>query len=127
MCYRPTGNAGRCPSLTVAPADDPELQSLLRLFVEAEDRAESLRAGLALTICLLTRNYHLSADHLRSLLSFPAGDPRLSALQESVDRLAWSWIQTDDPSPAAESRPRKSLPWRLQLSGWLQRFGLWTT
>jgi hypothetical protein len=68
--------------------DDPEYDAQLAAISEAEDRAEVLRAELALTIFLLTRNYDLSADQLNLLLSFRPDDPALTELQRLVHGLA---------------------------------------
>lgn len=68
--------------------DDPEYDGLLAAVVEAEDQPEALRAGLALTIFLLDRNYMLGPDDLSALLSFPPCHPDLEALQRTVDAFA---------------------------------------
>lgn len=67
---------------------DPEYDGLLEMVSESEDRAETLRSELALTIFLLTRNYDLSPESLDRLLTFPPGDPALSALQRAVHDVA---------------------------------------
>src|SRR5437868_6310544 len=54
---------------------DPECDALLSALLDAEDRPESLRAGLALLIFLLDRNYSLGPADLSALLTFPPGDP----------------------------------------------------
>ena len=69
------------------PRNDPECAALLAEVSEAEDRADLLRAELALTVWLLRRNYELSPAQFEALLSFPEGDPRLSALQATVHQL----------------------------------------
>jgi hypothetical protein len=64
--------------------DDPEYDGLLAVVCEAEDRSEGMLAELALTIFLLTRNYHLAPTQLERLLQFPTGDPGLTALEAGV-------------------------------------------
>jgi hypothetical protein len=64
--------------------DDQDFLSLLSCVSEAEDQPSLLFAELALTILLLTRNYELSPDDLRRLLTFEPDDPALSALQSCV-------------------------------------------
>lgn len=70
------------------PRDDPEFDALLKAMAEAEDRAERFRLELALTILLLSRNYDLSSNQIRSLLDFSQGDPALLELQDDLRRLS---------------------------------------
>jgi hypothetical protein len=88
--------------------DDPEYDALLREVVTAEDRAEALRAGLALTIFLLDRNYALDRDALGALLTFAPDDPALAALQSDVNAFAVEMARcaklcSDCDAPAAHS------------------------
>jgi hypothetical protein len=70
---------------------------------EAEDHAEWLCAGLALTIVLLSRNYDLDHRDFARLLTFPPADPVLEALQADVGRLAAESIRRQAVTvPAAE-------------------------
>ena len=51
----------------------PALGGLLDGIVEAENRPEVLRAGLALALFLITTNYDLAPEELQALLAFPTG------------------------------------------------------
>src|SRR5947209_20097825 len=64
--------------------DDPEHLALLRGVSEAEDDAERLRAELALTIFLLSRNYNLLPQDYRAILEFDPGDTALAAMQHAI-------------------------------------------
>jgi hypothetical protein len=72
--------------------DDPEYVAMLRMVHEAEDRSEVLRAELALTIFLLSRNYELTPELYRTLLDFEPGDPDLVALQSEIHALALAQV-----------------------------------
>ena len=67
---------------------DPEVLDLLDAIREAEDRAEMLRAELALAIHLLDRNYLLDARELLSLLDFDPVGPSQTAAQRAFHELA---------------------------------------
>jgi hypothetical protein len=107
---------------------DPELDGLLRCIGGAEDRSEQLRAELALTILLLSRNYVLGPEELSALLSFPPDDPRLAVLQERVHALAVEAIgrlaSEEGPgrSDHSDGRPGKGFAAR-----WFRRWRLWTS
>jgi hypothetical protein len=73
--------------------DDPEYDAMLKLVRESEDMAERLRAELALTIFLLSRNYELSPEHYRAILGFESGDPALATLQRDVHAMAVAQIE----------------------------------
>ena len=66
---------------------DPEYDALLAAVDGSETRDDALRAGLALTIFLIGRNYDLSPDRIAALLTFEPGDRALAALQDAVDAL----------------------------------------
>jgi hypothetical protein len=83
---------------------DPEYDALLGVVFEAESRAEGLRAELALTIFLLTRNYVLSSDALDRLLRFASADPALATLQRAVHELVLESMELS--RAAARSWPR---------------------
>ncbi len=72
---------------------DPEYDALLALVLDAEDRAEGLRAELALTIFLLTRNYDLTPGSLDALLNIEPNDPALNELQRVVHQIACESIE----------------------------------
>lgn len=107
---------------------DPELDGLLRCVAGAEDRPEQLRAELALTILLLSRNYVLRPEELGALLSFPPGDPRLAVLQERVHALAVEVIERLAPDgvpgrrDGSDGRTGKGFAAR-----WFRRWRLWTS
>jgi len=70
----------------VLPAREPyghdhEYDALLDVAARAEDRSEFMRAGLALTICLLHRHYALTPERIEGLLLFAPGDGGQEALQ----------------------------------------------
>ncbi len=67
---------------------DLEYDGLLRMVAESSHPDETLRAELALTIFLLTRNYDLTAQSLGRLLRFAPGDPALIVLQRDVHAIA---------------------------------------
>jgi hypothetical protein len=82
--------------------DDLEYDSLLALVTGSEDHAETLRAELALSIFLLTRNYELSPEALDSILRFASDDPDLNALQRAVHEVACESFRRGQ---TARSRP----------------------
>ncbi|GAC1448390.1 MAG: hypothetical protein NVSMB9_31500 [Isosphaeraceae bacterium] len=84
---------------------DPELDGVLREMFETEDRADWLRATLALTIFLLTRNYALTADSVFSLLAFEPGDPAEAVLQETIEGIAEEF-RSRRPRDASQRRAR---------------------
>ena len=100
-----------------------EFENLLRWVAGAEDRADLLRAELALTIFWLTSNYDLPPDQLNALLSFEAGDPRLQRLQETVHGLAVDALRSLAPAPPLDdpTRPREGI-----VAGVLKRWKRWT-
>jgi|GEM_PF-1389145 len=107
--------------------DDPEYDALVAAVFEAEDEAEALRAGLALTIFLLDRNYDLGPDALSALLTFPPGDPDLVELQRDVHALALkSARRTGRASP---SEGEHAVPSAGPFASWWSRFlgRLWTS
>jgi hypothetical protein len=104
--------------------DDPEYDALLREVVTAEDRADALRAGLALTIFLLDRNYALDRDALGALLTFAPDDPALAALQQDVDAFALETARRVKRFPDRGEPPAPSFwrRWRGRLRGhWFAR------
>ncbi len=82
---------------------DPEYDGLLGMVAGCADQAETLRAELALTIFLLTRNYDLSAGALDRLLRFAPGDPALIVLQRDVHAIALESLRRS--SSAAGTSP----------------------
>jgi hypothetical protein len=93
------------------PLRDPgeaqeEYDALLAAVCEAEDRAEGLRAELALTIFLLEQNYDLAADQLFALLSFSPSDPHLAALQEAVHGLVIESLDRIRQARGTGKRPK---------------------
>jgi hypothetical protein len=103
--------------------DDAEHIASLRAIGEAEDRADRLRAELALTILLLSRNYDLSPSDYQAILSFPPSDPSLAALQDAIHELAVEQLRALPQLLAANSdppAPQKS-HWRLA-----SLFGPWS-
>lgn len=67
---------------------ESDLLDLLLAIREAEDRAEALRAELALAIHLLQCNYDLGADDYRRLLDFEPGNPELTRVQQAFHEVA---------------------------------------
>jgi len=108
---------GQAWSLPDPPSygEDDEHQALLRVIVEAEDEPERLRAELALTIFLLSRNYHLTSTDYTELLDYAPGDPALGEMQAAVGELATGQSRTLRPLAAANSAVLHSPPafWRL--------------
>jgi hypothetical protein len=112
-----------------APAHEaefgPDYPAAIAAVDEAEDRAERLRAELALAILLLCRNYDLSPDALSGLLRYAPGNPALAQLQEAFGRLAREHAGPSRSAPDADA----DLPfngWRLHYAtaappGWLRR------
>ena len=90
--------------------NDPEYDALLQAVFEAEDRAEGLRAELALTILLLDREYKLPPDRLSSLLSFEPESPALTALQAAVHDLV---LVSMERSRAVSARLQDTLSPRM--------------
>lgn len=92
-----------------AAAGDP-LDALLAALAEAEDVPERLRAGLALSIHLLTRNYELPPADLGALLSFAPDDPAAGSLRSAVEGWAIEALSRRRPpsraTPAGRGVPR---------------------
>ena len=108
---------GQAWSLPDPPSlgEDDELQGLLRAIGEAEDEPERLRTELALTILLLSRNYHLTSADYGKLLNYAPGDPALAEMQAAVAALATRQrhaLQTLTPVNSAVSFPAPAF-WRL--------------
>lgn len=101
--------------------DDPEYDALVAAVFEAEDGAEALRAGLALTIFLLDRNYALGPDALSSLLTFPPGDPDLIALQRDVHALALKTARRTGQA-GASAEGEHAVPNAGPFASWWARF-----
>jgi hypothetical protein len=110
---------------------DDEYDALLAAVCQSEDQAEGLRAELALTVLLMTRNYDLRPDELNALLSFPPGDPALSELQRLVHELTlesirrWRAAAGVWTSGASEGRvaPVATPPPRAGRVRWPRLFG----
>ncbi|MBV8229777.1 MAG: hypothetical protein JO329_07325 [Planctomycetaceae bacterium] len=66
---------------------DPEYDATFVAIFEAEDVAERLRAELALTILLLSRNYDLTPEQFQELLGFPPDSPSLLEMQRAVHEM----------------------------------------
>jgi hypothetical protein len=97
-------DAGESPGAAVTPFDSDQ-EALVTAVLEAEDRAERLRAELALAIHLLARNYRLEPADFRALLEFSPGDPALAAMQGAFHDLALEHIRSlrpADPAPGTE-------------------------
>lgn len=120
------------------PASGPEPggphdQALLAAFTEAEGRADHLRAVLALSVHLVTRNYDLSPDDLGALLSFTPDDPAGPKMRAVVEGLAAQALvrgHADAQSAAGAAGQAVALArYRARpRSGWLRRlWPLWTS
>lgn len=107
--------------LRASAGSDPEYDALLAAVCEAADRAEGLRAELALTIFLLDRTYKLPADRLGSLLSFEPESPALDALQRSVHDLALRSLERRRAARRSGSERPAGRRWSSR-SGLLRRF-----
>jgi hypothetical protein len=82
-------------------ATDSEREALVAAVLEAEDRAERLRAELALAIHLLARNYRLGPADFLALLEFSPGDPALAALQRAFHEMALEHVRGERPADLA--------------------------
>ena len=103
------GQTWTLPDLA-ALRDDPMAQGLLRAIGEAESEPEQLRDELALTICLLSRNYHLKPEAYSEVLGFRPGDAAQGELQRVVRRIAREALGI---APGADLEPnldRKARP-----------------
>jgi hypothetical protein len=90
--------------------DDPMAEGLLRAIGEAESEPERLRDELALTICLLSRNYHLKPEAYPEVLGFRPGDAAQGELRRTVRRIA---LEALGIAPGVELEPnhdRKARP-----------------
>jgi hypothetical protein len=100
--------------------DDLEHQDVLRGIIEAEDVPERLRAELALTILLLSRNYDLLPEEYHSILEFAPGDPQLGELQDTVHQLAREQIRTLRRLPNPDKAPTRLPGSHCRLFGLLR-------
>jgi hypothetical protein len=128
---RDVTDGGEAPGAAATPFD-PDHEALVTAILEAEDRAELLRAELALAIHLLARNYRLEPADFLTLLEFSPGDPALTAMQRSFHEVALEHIRsmqsadsargTRDPKPhepgvPCPTRPISSTPSRTPTPG----------
>jgi len=99
---------------------DPECDALLRTIAQAEDKNELLFAELALTIFLLTKNYHLHASDIQSLLQFNTDDPALASLQRDVHAFVLETLGVDEELQQAATREHEEFERsrRTGLLGW---------
>jgi hypothetical protein len=99
------------------PLHDDEHIAALRAIGEAEDRADRLRAKMALTILLLSRNYDLSPSDYQAILGFRRSDPALAALQHAIHELAVEQLRALPRRSGAYSNSNPPAPrmthWRL--------------
>jgi hypothetical protein len=95
--------------------DDAEHIALLRAIGESEDQADRLRAELALTILLLSRNYDLSPSDYQAILGFRPSDRSLAALQHAIHELVVEQLRTLPRLLGANSNPPapQRTHWRL--------------
>lgn len=93
-------------------ADDPEYDDTLRAVLSAHDHAERLLAELVVCILLLSRNYALTPEQLRELLSFRAGDPSLAqhrnSLRELIEAQAKRYTAKVNQSVAVDLGPSQN-------------------
>lgn len=76
--------------------DDPEYDEALRAVFSSQDHAERLLAEMVVCILLLSRNYVLTPEQLRELLSYPASDPKIKQHQNSLRELIEAQAQRYD-------------------------------
>ena len=86
---------------------DPEYDATFVAIFEAEDVAERLRAELALTILLLSRNYDLTPEQFQELLGFPPDSPSLLEMQRAVHEMVLERARTWT-GPVPGSSPTRS-------------------
>jgi len=113
---------GFCPGQAIRMADDQEwtipdpgctevrgaeYESLLQALTEAGDEADLLRAELALTIYLLSRNYRLTPEDYTAILGVSGDDDRLARVQAGCRAAASAHI----------ARGRASLPHQPDRKG----------
>jgi hypothetical protein len=105
------------PGLT-SDRPDPVLERLLRAVGAPEDGPERLRDELALTILLLSRNYHLSPESYPKILGFRPADPARGELQRTIRELVLGAPQSPpaDLVPNVDRRPRPSRRWGLSAA-----------
>ncbi|RUL84203.1 hypothetical protein [Tautonia sociabilis] len=75
-----------------APVEE-HIRAILEMIREAEDRAELLRAELALGIHLLSINYRLGPEQYQELLSFERSSPMRETSQEAFHRAALAYLR----------------------------------
>jgi hypothetical protein len=90
--------------------EDDAHRLVLQAIGEAEDQRERLRGERALTVLLLTRNYHLRAADYAELLDFAPDDPALAEMQAAVSALATRQRLALRPVGAANPAVRGALP-----------------
>ena len=88
----------------------PDYAATVAAVGQAEDEAERRRAELALAICLLVRNYDLTADTLCALLGDHPGDPSPAAMQEAFHQVAQEHARSARAS--VEILPPRAVPGR---------------
>jgi len=98
---------------------DPVLNSLLRAVGGSEEGPERLRDEIALTILLLSRNYHLSPEAYPQILDFRPGDPARAQFQHTLHQLALGTPVSPlvNLVPNVDRRPRPSRRWGLSAAG----------
>lgn len=106
---------------------DSDCDAILAAIAEAEGPDEVARFELALTILLLTRNYCLSPDELRGLLSFAPGDPALADLQRVVHQWAVESLRRVEAARKAERPATTEANYAQPSSTWSRLLArLWT-
>ena len=101
---------------------DPEYDATFVAIFEAEDVAERLRAELALTILLLSRNSDPTPEQFQEPLGFPPDSPSLLEMQRAVHEMvldrARTWTGPGPGSALSGSRmdPHKRRWIRLPLN-----------
>lgn len=95
----------------LASSDDSAHAELLDAVRESENLGEQLLAELALCIDLLERNYHLSAQQLRSLFEFEPNDPAQSETQRAFHELAVRALRVQPVRQAGGFETRLSGTW----------------
>lgn len=100
--------------------EDTRTAGLLELIYQAEDPAEGLRSELALTILLLSRNYHLDSDQLYGLLDFGVDQASRNAHQKHVHQFVVEPLARSRKYQSQVAQPTK-LPFASSRPSWAAR------
>lgn len=97
---------------------DPVVEELRRGIAAPSEEPERLRDELAMTILLLSRNYHLTPETFPQILGFRPGDPARGELQRTVRRvvLGASYVPRVELIPNVERGSRPSRRWGLSAA-----------